>query len=133
MKRIYHPYWEWEDWKAGMWRSIGGLERKIMLAKAITFTGNASLYGSYMDKVITVWPVACEHNLTERSMNRLAWVGHAAACLAIQCPEDVTREAWGHLSDQQRIDADRMAELAVKKWESIYEREDSQLHLCLEA
>ena len=132
MKRIYHPYWAWEDFKAGMWRAIGGQDRRDMLPKAVYFTGDASLYGSFMRRVIVEWPIACEHNLTAPSMNRLAWVGHAAACLAIGAPEDVTRQAWAFLSDQQRIDADAQAEAAVAAWIGEYAERNQQLSLWME-
>lgn len=132
MRRIYHPYWDWEDWRAGMWRVVSGKERKQLFEKAIAFTGNAELYGSYMRRVIVEWPKACEHNLTERSMNRLAWVGHAATCLAIGAPEDVTREAWAFLTHQQRTDADAQALDSVSQWERMHEGKNRQLPLFME-
>lgn len=88
MKRIYHPFWDWEDYKAGMWNKS---KNKDLLQKAIEFTGNAELYGSYMFRITDEWPISCEHNLTDLSQNRKAWLGHAACCLAIGCPEDITR------------------------------------------
>ncbi len=129
MKRIYHPYWLWEDWKAGMWNQTTGEKRREMLEKAIEFTGNADLYGSWMMKVIDSWRYGCEHNLTERSMNRLAWIGHAAACMAIGATEDVTRQAWAFLSDKQREDADAKAKQALSVWIERHEKANQQLHL----
>lgn len=117
MKRIYHPYWNWEEYEAGMWRNTSGSERAELLNKAFRFTGNATAYGDAMLRVINEWPISCEHNLTDTSMNRLAWVGHAACCLMTGAPEDVTRKAWGMLTDQQRIDADKRAQEAVDEWE----------------
>lgn len=133
MRRIWHPYWDWEDWKAGMWRSITSSERKTLLPLAIEFTGNAILYGSYMRRVIVEWPKSCEQNLTEPSINRLAWVGHAAACMAIQAPEDVTRQAWGFLSAQQQSEADDQAEATVREWIDCYAEKNRQLHLSMGA
>ena len=128
LKKIYHPYQLWEDYKAGMWRTVERKDREDLLAKAITFTGNAELYGSWMIKVIREWTKACEHNLTDININRRAWIGHAACCMAIQCPEDITREAWGYLTEQQRIDANLMADKAILKWESPrMKKEDKQM------
>jgi hypothetical protein len=87
------------------------------LARAVDFTGDAELYGAFMLEVVRLWPVSCEHNLTEPAQNRRAWLGHAACCMAIGCPEDVTREAWWHLTDQQRTDADQRATEAIQRWE----------------
>lgn len=66
-------------------------------------------------------PLACEHNLTEPAMNRLAWIGHAACCMAIGCPEETTRQAWGLLNDEQRVLANQEAEKALNEWLNEYQ------------
>jgi hypothetical protein len=116
MKRIWHPYTLWEDWRAGMWRRVNQQEEDGFVERAILFTGNAKLYGSFMFRVVREWPFSCEHNLTEVAMNRRAWVGHAAACMAIDCPEYLTRRAWWMLTQEQRDAADYQATLAIREW-----------------
>lgn len=120
----------WEDWKAGMWRKVSKSEEDQLLLVAIEFTGDAVRYGGWMLKVIQEWPIACEHNLTDLSLNRKAWVGHAATQMAINCPEYITRAAWGMLTEQQRIDANKQAQFAIDQWESAYVRNDGG-QLCL--
>lgn len=117
MVQIYHPYTEWEDYKAGMWRKLLPSEEPAMLDAAIRFTGDAEEYGSWMMKVAREWTIACEHNLTDCSQNRRAWIGHAAACMAIQCPEYITRQAWGFLTKRQQDEANAVADLAIAWWE----------------
>jgi hypothetical protein len=118
MNRIYHPYHLWEDWKFGMWRYTSEIEKAEYLQRAIEFTGDAELYGSYMLKVLAQWPYACEHNLSNRAINRQAWIGHAACCLAINCPEDITRLAWHQLTQKQQDDANAKADFAIQTWEN---------------
>lgn len=101
-----------------------------MLKEAVAFTGDAPLYGYWMQQVIAEWPVSCEHNLTDLSLNRKAWVGHAATQMAINCPEYITRAAWGMLTEQQRIDANKQAQFAIEQWESGYQ-ENAGGQLCL--
>lgn len=132
MKRVYHPYWLWEDWKAGMWRKCNAVERKELLEKAIEFTGDHEMYGDQMMVIVKSWPIACEHNLTDSSLNKLAWIGHAATAYAINCPEDITRMAWGCLSEQQRNLANAKAQDALNFWTMNYEKQNSQLCLELE-
>ena len=120
MKQVYHHYREWEDWQNGMWRKEAPDKEKEFLAMAIEFTGNYKLYGKWMLEVTEKWPVCCEHNLTNPSINQRAWIGHAAACLAINCPEYITRMAWGHLTEKQRIDANSMADYAIMMWKERY-------------
>lgn len=117
MKQIYHPYHLWEDYKAGMWNKIPSSEEPRMLDEAIRFTGDAVEYGSWMVKVINSWPITCEHNLTDLGQNRKAFVGHCAAFMAIGSPEYITRSAWGYLTDKQREEANKMADIAIAKWE----------------
>ena len=120
MTRVYHPYTAWEDFQNKMWDTLPRSEENAMLQRAVQFTGDATLYGSFMLRVIEEWPTACEHNLTNEGMNRLAWIGHAATCLAIQCPEYITRKAWSFLTQQQRDDANAQAENAVQLWVHYY-------------
>ena len=128
LTRVWHPYTSWEEFPAGMWSRIHGEERAELLRQAIEFTGDHILYGSWMLKVAEQWPISCEHNLTGTGINRRAWTGHAACCLAIGCPEDITREAWGHLTQQQQDDANRAADRAIHAWEQAYEGQDTSVH-----
>lgn len=111
--RIWHPYTVWEEVPAGMW----GPAKRDCLDDAVTFTGNATLYGAAMMRVTLEWPRSCEHNLTDIGQNRRAWIGHAAACLEIGCPEHVTRKAWGFLTQVQRDEANDQATQAILSWE----------------
>lgn len=99
-----------------MWGSVKN--RNDYLSRAIEFTGNAELYGEWMMKVVREWVKSCEHNLSNRTQNRRAWVGHAACAMAFGCPEDIVRDAWKHLSIKQQEDANHQADLAIEYWES---------------
>ena len=122
MNRVYIPYYLWEEYHQGMWRNTFGKERETLLEKAIEFTGNAELYGSFMIKVINKWQYSCLHNLSCIDMNRQAWIGHAATCIAINAPEDITRQAWHYLSQQQQDKANAKADYAIKLWELKYQQ-----------
>lgn len=119
IEQIFIPYTLWEEYRFGMWRYVYGKERDNYLKRAIKFTGNAKLYGRYMRKVIKLWLYSCAHNLSNMSINRQAWIGHAACCLAIGCPEDITRLAWHELSTKQQDDANNQADIAIEKWEKM--------------
>jgi hypothetical protein len=118
MDREYHHYEKWEEHYAGMWRKINGSVREDFIQRAIEFTGNAKLYGSFMLRVIEEWPISCSQNLSATNINRQAWIGHAACCLAIGCPEELTRVAWHSLTQKQQDDANAQADNAIKLWEA---------------
>lgn len=117
-KRVYHPCWDWEELNANMWGSVSN--RAAYLKKAIKFTGDHKKYGRFMMRVVSEWPISCENALTDYSLNRKAWVGHAACAMALGCPEDITRQAWSELTDEQRLLANREAERAIQHWERSY-------------
>jgi hypothetical protein len=114
MKRIYHPISKWEEIEYGMWAEVD--DRKRFLEAAIAFTGDHIKYGGYMMRVVNEWTFSCENALTDPALNKKAWVGHAACALAIGCPEDITRQAWGFLTDEQRLLANKAAARAIRQW-----------------
>ncbi len=118
IERIYHPYHCWEETEYNMWGRVEQGKRQEYLDRAIQFTGEARVYGAWMLRVTEKWKYSCEHNLSDTSQNRKAWIGHAACALAFQCPEDIVREAWKHLSERQQIEANAVADLAIALWES---------------
>lgn len=118
IKRIYHHYEKWEDFINGMWKSVQ--DEDDMLRQTVEFAGNTELFGNWMRKVITRWPVSCEHNLTDTGSNRRAWIGQAAACLAISSPEFITRRAWWMLTEEQQNNANKEADSAINMWQANY-------------
>ena len=97
-----------------MWGTVE--DRKQWLERVVEFTGNDVLYGEWMLKVTEAWPYSCEHNLSKLDTNPRAWIGHAAVAMAIQCPEDIVREAWGYLSKEQQDLANMRAQEAINNW-----------------
>ena len=118
IKRVYHPFCDWEEISHNMWGVVEN--RKRWVQAAIEFTGDHKRYGRFMMRVISEWPISCENALTDYSLNRKAWVGHAACALALECPEDITREAWKNLSYEQQLLANKEAERAIQAWEYNY-------------
>lgn len=125
LPRVYRPISDWEEVRHNMWGAVS--DRSAWIERAKRFTSRHKVYGRYMRRVIREWPVSCENALTDYRINRRAWVGHAACALAFRCPEDIVRTAWGLLTDEQRILADREAERAIALWEIDYAR-DRGLH-----
>lgn len=115
-QRIYHPVSDWEEMRFNMWGDVA--DRKSAIELAVKFTGDHVLYGEHMLRVVREWPVSCENALTDYLMNRKAWIGHAACALAIGVPEDITRAAWGKLTDEQQFLANKEAERAIQYWEN---------------
>lgn len=112
---VWLPYWELEEVASNMWGYVDN--RKSWLDKAIQFTGDHVLYGQWMMRVVSEWPRSCAHNLTKPGDKR-PWVGHAAVAMAIKCPEDIVREAWAYLTEEQQSLANKKAEEAIAYWKT---------------
>jgi hypothetical protein len=126
MKQVWHPFWEWEDYKAGMWTRVSKKEERDMIVIAKNFTGDWLRYGDAMERVVFEWPITMEHNLTNPSLNHKAFVGHCACCLETGIPEYITRAAWKMLSDQQQGLANFAAEKHIAKWREFHLKKKSQ-------
>ncbi len=94
-----------------MWGESDDKDRD--LRRAVLFTGNHRLYGKYMLRVVNEWPISCGNALSNKS---IAWIGHAAAALALRIPENIVRQAWGQLTDEQREKANEQASNAIGEW-----------------
>lgn len=129
--QVYIPYWDWEDFKNGMWRRVDKIQEQEFLIKCIEFTGDHFRYGAAMKEVINKWPNTMLNTLTNSSVNHRAFVGHCACSYEFNCPEYITRMAWKELTDRQRIDADAIAQKHINKWKSEYlkhDRENNPVH-----
>lgn len=125
MERIYHRYELWECYKAGFFRNVSGDEKKLLENKVIELFENSNLTEKYMNKVIDEWKYSCEHNLTNISLNRVAWLGQSACCLYAKIPYKITMEMWRYVSEEKRNIACQIAEKIINK----YEQQNFQLCL----
>lgn len=116
--KVWIPYWDWEDWHAGMWRKVDNEE--FWLTVAVQFTSNTTDYGNAMTCVIHEWDQTMLNRMTDHGINKRAFLGHCAACWCLGIPEYITRKAWKLLTQQQRVDADAIAQKTIDKWKKEY-------------
>lgn len=118
LTQVYHPIWLWEEITHNMWGKVA--DRNAYLQRAIAFTGDHKQYGHYMQRVCNEWPYSTENAFTDPHLNHRAWVGHAACALALNCPEDIVRQAWRYLTDEQQLLANKEASRAIAGWRRAY-------------
>lgn len=123
MERIFHHYNKWEDFHAGMYDECkdGRSER---VQKAAEILGIPDICRKAMEKVVAEWKIATEYNFSNAEINRKAWLGQAACSCYAGIHEDETREAWGIMTEAQRIEANSIASDIIKKW--LDEREQKE-------
>ena len=128
MNRIFHHYSLWEDYHAGMYdESKDGRAERVL--EAVHILGTPDICKQAMEKVIAEWTIATEYNLSNAEINRKAWLGQAACSCYAGIHEDETREAWGIMTEAQRIEANRIAARIIKIWVSQKEQSEAQQYL----
>ena len=117
MKRIYHHHDSWEDHKHKMYDNILDKKKQNMLIeKTINFFENEKMVSFFMGRIINEWKCCCEHNFTNPSMNKVAWLGQSASCLYSGANKEITIEAWNQLSEKTQKRANKIAEKTIKRW-----------------
>ena len=124
MKRIYHHFNNWEDYHAGMYDE-DSTGRKERVERAAYILGTPKVCKEAMEKVVAEWKIATEYNFSNAEINRKAWLGQAACSCYANIHEDETREAWGIMTEQQRIKANQIAASIIKRWLRERETEES--------
>ena len=117
MKRIYHRYEKWEDHKAGLYDNCKKENKTKTKKLVIEMFEDYGLTMCFMNNAINEWVYSCEHNLTNDSLNRIAYIGQAACCLYAKSPNLLTMNVWYSLSQSVRDRSDFLARRSIKKWE----------------
>jgi hypothetical protein len=115
MKRIYHHCDVLED--TPMWRPVIGSDADLYADRAADLMRESDAFKIAMQQALKEWPLSCEHNLSAKSINRKAWLGHAGCFLATESPESCTRIGWHQLDADQQDLANQAADEVIKEWE----------------
>jgi ParB-like chromosome segregation protein Spo0J len=114
--RIFHTYEKWECWKAGFYNSSkSGVTKDEAQELYREFLADLSRFRAGLEIVISQWKNSCEHYLTNEAMNRIAWLGQAAACAAINLPAEFCG-GFNLLTQEQQIAANQLALEYLNKW-----------------
>lgn len=107
--RIFHTFDKWEAVNAGFFApGLKGRDREECEQEYAVFLADSDAFASGIEKVFKEWPNSCEHNLTNSSMNRIAWIGQAAACVAKGLPSTY-RGGFSSLPKEQQTLANELA------------------------
>ena len=85
--RIYHTWDKWECYPAGFYEVRHNSMSDDECRKAYAaFLSSLPKFRKGLKKVLKQWVKSCEHYLTNERMNRIAWLGQAAACIEMGIP-----------------------------------------------
>lgn len=118
MKRIYHTWDKWECYPAGFYdtnprgRTLSEEDAREICAE---FLRDRERFEVALERVIAEWPNSCEHYLSNERMNRIAWLGQAALCIAEGIPARF-RGGYQRLTQAEQRAADEVALAALNAW-----------------
>lgn len=117
MKRIYHPYTEWECVAGGMYevQAPAPLTPDEAREQCKLFLSNLDRFESALNRVIVEWPISCEHFLSNEHINRIAWLGQSSMCIETKVPA-CFRGGFRLLKPSQQIAANTMALKYLNIW-----------------
>lgn len=114
--RIFHTYEKWECYKAGFYDTHKeGMTKGECEEAYRAFLSSPERFSDALEHVISEWKYSCEHYLTNSAMNRIAWLGQAAACFAMGIPS-VFRSGFFLLTQDEQDKANEIALLYLNKW-----------------
>lgn len=115
MQKIWHPWTDWECYAAGMYDGGRRMSQDDGRMAYAEFLRDIGALESAIERVFAEWPKSCEHFLTGKQMNRVAWLGQASMCIA----NGVSRAHRGGfmlLTDDERKAANEAASMAIERW-----------------
>lgn len=117
MTRIYHTWDKWECYRAGFHNNKPDFdatteEIEVMFANYFKVL---SCFEHGINRVFKEWPNSCEHNLTNENLNRIAWLGQAAACIDLGIPARY-RSGYRLLTEAQQNAANDLALNYINQW-----------------
>lgn len=114
--RVFHTFDQWECYKAGFYATgVEGITLEQGREQYRDFLADLSRFEIGLKGVVSGWPNSCEHYLTNESMNRIAWLGQAAACYVEGLPS-LYRGGFNLMTKEQQESADILAHQYLNKW-----------------
>lgn len=115
-ERVMHTFDKWECYKAGFYaRNFEGMSKEECEHAYAAFLSDDDRFSNALDHVITEWKHSCEHYLTNKAMNRIAWLGQASMCYATGVPS-VYCSGYNLLDRDEQEKADSIALDYLNKW-----------------
>ena len=113
----HKPYWIREDYLNGLFDTTTE-DDELCIKKVERLFKSEKRTIKAMSSVIQKWKHSTEHNLTNRSINKIAWLGQAACCYSLKVPDFITKKAWWNLPKETRNRADKNAKDLIESYEN---------------
>ena len=123
MVRIYHHWESWECFRNGFYgkKENENLNREQCLLKYADFLSDIEKFKKAMKRVSIEWKNSCEHFLTNDSINRIAWLGQASACIELGL-SSANRGGFYKMPIEKQELANKIAKEFLTEWIKNHEK-----------
>jgi len=126
--RIFHTHDKWECHKAGFYASKKeGMTKEECELFYADFLKDDIRFRNALDHVIKEWKYSCEHYLTNKAMNRIAWLGQASVCYDSGIPS-IYCSGFNLLSEDEQDRANNTALEYLNEWLKANNREEVDIN-----
>lgn len=117
VERMYRTWDQWECYPAGFYetRPPAGMTPVECEATYRDLLRDLPAFRAALARVLAEWPRSCEHYLSNENMNRIAWLGQAALCIARGIPS-CFRGGFNLLTADEQAAANDAALDALNTW-----------------
>lgn len=117
MKRIFHPWDKWEDYRHNFYGGVSeDYQKDDTLELYASLLRDAARFESALQIITSEWKYSCEHNLTNEAMNRIAYLGQSSCALVYKVPHSKCMGGYNLLTEVEKAAADAMALKYLEIW-----------------
>lgn len=114
--RYFSPHYLWEDYLNGGYNlTIDKSEKPAILSKELLI--NPINFFNVMETLENEWPYCFKQNVSNRTINRKAWLGQAACLYNHGATFAQTIKGWYKMSDIQQLEANNAAQRIINIFE----------------
>lgn len=124
IKRIFHNYLKWECNKNGFFNETHSEYNKEECEYLFSeYFLDLDNFDRTISKIFNEWKYSCEHFLTNKSFNRVAWLGQCCVCYDLKVPSKF-KGGYKLLSKEQQEAANNLAKKRIEEWQNEYGRKN---------
>jgi hypothetical protein len=117
----FHPWWRWECYENGFYEPASSCPKKRLIDETsyMNFHIEENTFIETLEKVSNEWLFSFENFMSNKEINRVAWVGQASVCFKLKI-SSCNRGAYNRLDLSIRRRQNKIAEEFIKRWEDEY-------------
>lgn len=94
-----------------------GFDSDTAVSAYTDFLADLPRFEYALNRVLSEWPISCEHFLSNTSVNRIAWLGQSSMCIATGIPA-CFRAGFSALDERGQAAANQLAERYLGIWQA---------------